>query len=309
MQEIKLGDVSATRVVEYYGEAGTSPGDITPGIPVELWRGNRSWLQPDHVNADFTSYVAALQTWVLRSEGKTILVDTGAGNGRDRPLATFAHLHTSFLADPAAAGVTPQDVDVVVNTHLHLDHTGWNTRLEDGQWVPTFPNATYLMPKTDFDFWNPASGHVSRVLGQGNDGSFTDSVEPVHQAGQAVLWEDSYTIDSSLRLEPAPGHTPGSSALKLHSGPERAVFAGDTVHVPVQFLEPDCSSSLDEDPAAARATRLAVLGWAADNGALVMPGHLGGTGGVELTRDGTKFAIKQWAPFDRISPRPASNPG
>jgi glyoxylase-like metal-dependent hydrolase (beta-lactamase superfamily II) len=165
------------------------------------------------------------------------------------------------------------------------------------------------MPKTDFDFWNPANGHVSRVLGQGNDGSFIDSVEPVHQAGQTVLWEDSYTIDSSLRLEPAPGHTPGSSLVKLHSGSERAVFASDTVHVPVQFLEPDCSSSLDEDPAVARATRLAVLGWAADNGALVMPGHLGGTGGVELTRDGTKFAIKQWAPFDRISPPPASNPG
>ena len=300
MKEIKLGDVSVTRVVEYHGDAGTSPEDITPCIPVELWRENRAWLQPDHVNADFTSYAGALQTWVLRSEGKTILIDTGAGNGKDRPLATFAHLHTSFLADLAAAGIAPQDVDVVINTHLHLDHTGWNTRLQDGQWVPTFPNARYLMPKTDFDFWNPANGHVSAVLGQGNDGSFTDSVAPVHQAGQTVLWGDSYTIDSSLRLEPAPGHTPGSSVLKLHSGSDRAVFAGDTVHVPMQFLEPDCSSSLDEDPAVARATRLAVLGWAADNGALVMPAHLGGTGGVQLTRDGTKFAIKQWAPFERI---------
>src|SRR5580692_7485317 len=124
MQEIKFGDVGVTRVVEYHGDAGTSPEDITPGIPVELWRENRAWLQPDHVNAGFTSYVGALQTWVLRSEGKTILVDTGAGNGKDRPLAMFAHLHTSFLADLAAAGVAPQDVDVVVNTHLHLDHTG-----------------------------------------------------------------------------------------------------------------------------------------------------------------------------------------
>ena len=196
--------------------------------------------------------------------------------------------------------MAPQDVDVVINTHLHLDHTGWNTHLQDGQWVPAFPNARYLMPKTDFDFWNPANGHVSAVLGQGNDGSFIDSVEPVYQAGQAVLWEDSYTIDSSLHLEPAPGHTPGSSVLKLHSGSDRVVFAGDTVHLPVQFLEPDCSSSLDEDPAIARATRLAVLGWAADNGALVMPAHVGGAGGAELTRDGTKFAIKRWAPFDRI---------
>jgi glyoxylase-like metal-dependent hydrolase (beta-lactamase superfamily II) len=169
-------------------------------------------------------------------------------------LATFAHLHTSFLADLAAAGVAPDEVDVVVNTHLHMDHTGWNTRLEDGQWVPTFPNATYLMPKIDFDFWNPANGHVSAVLGQGNDGSFIDSVEPVHQAGQAVLWQDSHTIDSSLRLEPAPGHTPGSSVLMLSSGSDRVVFAGDTVHVPVQFLEPRYSSCLCEDPAVATAT-------------------------------------------------------
>src|SRR5260370_711659 len=185
-------------------------------VVVEKWRENRSWMQPDQVNADFTSYVGALQTWVLRSEGKTILIDTGAGNGKDRPLATFAHLHTSFLADLAAAGAAPDEVDVVVNTHLHLDHTGWNTRLEDGQWGPTFPNARYLIPKTDFDFWNPASGHVSAVLGQGNDGSFTDSVEPVHQAGQTVMWEDSYTIDSTLRRELAPWHTPASSVLKLH---------------------------------------------------------------------------------------------
>jgi glyoxylase-like metal-dependent hydrolase (beta-lactamase superfamily II) len=178
MQELELGDVSVTRVVEYHGDAGTSPEDITPGLPVDLWRENRSWLRPNHVNSDFTSYVGALQTWVLRSEGKTILVDTGAGNGKDRPLAMFAHLHTSFLTDLAAAGVAPDEVDVVINTHLHMDHTGWNTRLEEGQWVPTFPNATYLMPKIDFDFWNPANGHVSRVLGRGKDGQMNCGLWP-----------------------------------------------------------------------------------------------------------------------------------
>ena len=188
----------------------------------------------------------------------------------------------------------------MVNTHLHMDHTGLSTRIKDGRWVPTFPNATYLMPKIDFDFWNPANGQVSAVLGQGNDGSFIGSVEPVRQSGQTVLWQDSHTIDSSLRLERAPGHTPGSSVLMLHSGSDRVVFASDTVHVPVQFLEPDYSSCLCEDPAIATATCLQILGWAADNGALVMPAHVGGTGGVELIRDGTKFAIKQWAPFDRI---------
>jgi glyoxylase-like metal-dependent hydrolase (beta-lactamase superfamily II) len=123
---------------------------------------------------------------------------------------------------------------------------------------------------------------------------------PRPQPGGVQLWEDSYVIDSNLQLELAPGHTPGASLVKLHSGADRVVFASDTVHAPLQILEPDFSSCYCEDPKTANITRHKVLGWATDNGALVMPSHLGGSGGVEVIRDGSKFAIKQWAPFDRI---------
>jgi glyoxylase-like metal-dependent hydrolase (beta-lactamase superfamily II) len=300
VMDISFGEVSVARVVEYFGDGGAAPEEITPGLPREVWDSNRSWLVPDFLSADSSRFVAAGQTWVLRSEGKTILVDTGTGNGKERALPHFSMWETNFLANLAAAGVQPEDVDIVINTHLHLDHVGWNTYDHNGEWVTTFPNATYLMSKTDFDYWNPDNGNVSVVLGPVNNVVFEDSVRPVYRDGRVTLWEDSYVIDSNLRLELAPGHTPGSAVVKLQSGSDRVVFAADTLHVPLQILEPDYSSCFCEDPAAATVTRHKVLGWAADNNVLVLPSHLGGPGGVEVIRDGSKFAIKQWAPFEKI---------
>ena len=153
----------------------------------------------------------------------------------------------------------PEDVDLVVNTHLHVDHVGWNTRLDGRTWVPTFPNATYLMPRRDFEFWNPANNNES-VLGRGNQNVFEDSVAPVHQAGLTHLWDGPYRIDANLRLELAPGHTPGSSVLTLDSGGDRALFVGDLVHTALQIAEPDTNSCFCEDPAESRATRRKLLG-------------------------------------------------
>lgn len=145
---------------------------------------------------------------VLRSEGRTILVDTGVGNHKERPyVPVWNHLDTAFLDNLAAAGVSPDDVDLVINTHLHIDHVGWNTRLDGSTWVPTFPNATYLMPQRDFDFWNPANGHKP-AASRGSLNVFEDSVAPVHQAGLTHLWDETYQIDKNLRLDLAPGHTP-----------------------------------------------------------------------------------------------------
>ncbi|EFE72222.1 MBL fold metallo-hydrolase [Streptomyces viridosporus] len=297
MEQIKLGDVTITRVREYYGSVEMTPDAFFPESPKEVWDDNSPWLTPHFLNSDTNSVHSAIQTWLLRSEGKTILVDTGVGNHKDRPYApVWNRLETDFLANLSRAGVEPEDVDIVINTHLHIDHVGWNTYLHGRRWVPTFPNATYLMPKDDFDFWNPAHGHQP-LLGRGNQNVFEDSVAPVHQAGQTLLWENRHQIDASLRLDAAPGHTPGSSVLTLASGTDRAVFVGDMLHNPVQILEPDANSCFCEDPAGARATRRKVLSWAADNNALVIPAHLGGHGAAEVARDGSKFAIKGWAPF------------
>ncbi|MFD8634585.1 MULTISPECIES: MBL fold metallo-hydrolase [unclassified Streptomyces] len=302
MDTIELGNVTVSRVREYYGPLGLAPHGFIPDSSTDVWKEESAWLEPEFVDGDPPVANAALQTWVLRSEGRTILVDTGGGNHKSRPGMPWDRQETDFLGNLARAGVRPEDVDLVVNTHLHADHVGWNTRLEGDDWVPTFPNATYLIHRDDFDFWNPANGHSS-VLGDGNVEAFEDSVAPVHAAGRTLLWEgDSHRIDANLRLDLAAGHTPGSSVVTLASGTDRAVFVGDLLHSPVQILEPDANSCFCEDAGRARASRRRLLGWAADRGGLLIPAHFGGHGAAEVARDGDRFAVKGWAPFDSYTP-------
>ena len=294
---IEIGAVTVTRVMEWEGLF--APGtELIVDSTEQFWRDEQDTLAPDHYDPATGLVRACLQTFVLHSEGRTILVDTGAGDGKERPyLPVFGHLETGFLHRLADAGVKPEDVDVVINTHVHIDHVGWNTYLHDREWVPTFPNATYVFSKTDFDYWNPLNGHERRGA-LVNQNMFEDSVLPVYQAGRADAWEgDTHRIDGNLTLELSPGHTPGLSVLKLESEGERAVFVGDLLHSPTQILRPDWNSCFCEDPAQARASRRKVLSWAADNNVLLVPAHLGGQHAAEVTRDGDNFAVKGWAPF------------
>jgi glyoxylase-like metal-dependent hydrolase (beta-lactamase superfamily II) len=298
MQSIMLGDVEIVRVPEH--DWPTRPPEaMFADVPRAVWNENRSWLAPEFWDPEADLLVTCVQTWVLRSGGATILVDTGAGNGKARPhMPAIDALDTGFAASLAAVGVAPAEVDFVVNTHLHADHIGWNTVLDNGEWAPMFPNARYLFARADYEFWNPEGEGGCRP---GNQTAFTDSVEPIVRAGQAVLFDDAYDIDANLRLELAPGHTPGSAVVHLSSAGDHAVFVGDILHSPVQVLEPDANSCFCEDPAAARATRRRVLGRAADDRALVFPAHLRGAGAAEVERSGSKFAIRSWAAFGELN--------
>ncbi|TDC15442.1 MBL fold metallo-hydrolase [Streptomyces sp. 8K308] len=289
-----LGDVEVIRVVEWQGPFAPTSG-MFPGAGGDVWRDNEDWLAPDHWEPDGDLAVLALQTWVLRSGGRTVLVDTGVGNGRERPGMPPFHRHQGdFLGLLARAGVLPEEVDVVVNTHLHVDHVGWNTVEADGEWVPTFPNARYLVPAADDFHYGPGNSYgnnareVDRLI-------YEDSVAPIHRAGQAVLWDGLHRVDEHLTLESAPGHTPGSSVLRLASGSDRAVFVGDLLHSPVQILEPCCNSDACLAPAQAVASRRRILGRAADERELLVPAHFGGAGAVEVRRAGGGFALGPWA--------------
>ncbi|WP_372411452.1 MBL fold metallo-hydrolase [Streptomyces luteireticuli] len=304
MQTITFGGVEITRLVEW--QAPLAPATaVFPDSTPRMWQENASWLAPGFWDPESDLVVCAVQTWILRSEGRTILVDTGVGNDKDRPRAPhWNRLNGDFLERLAAAGIRPEDVDTVVNTHLHGDHVGWNTRLVDGAWVPTFPNARYLIPRADFAYFDPAAGTRLRggFGGVPSPGSaaamFEDSVAPVHRAGLAELWEDGYRIDSRLTLEPAPGHTPGSSVLRLESGTERALFIGDLVHSPLQFAEPGCDTCLSEDQEQATRSRRRILEQAAETRALVFPAHLPGHGAAEVRRKGSGYEVVRWAGFD-----------
>jgi glyoxylase-like metal-dependent hydrolase (beta-lactamase superfamily II) len=211
-------------------------------------------------------------------------------------MAAFDNLQSPFLASLATAGVTPADVDVVINTHVHIDHVGWNTMLDGGQWIPTFPNARYVMSAVDVDFWNPAHSYQRRGE-QANENMFTDSVAPVLEAGLVEQWTDHLVLDENLTIDLAPGHTPGLGVITLSSGTDRAVFVGDLLHSPVQVLDPFSNSCFCENPAEAVRSRQRVLGWAADNNALLLPAHFCGGNAVEIARDGDKFRITGWAGF------------
>ena len=294
---IQLGDVSVARIAEMHGPIMPKE-QFFPDLPEEAWKSNRTSLVPDHLEEDDMMINVAMQSWLVRSEGKTILIDTGVGNDKSRPaVEPWDHMSTTYLDELAAAGVTPDDVDIVVNTHLHVDHVGWNTRLVDGQWIPTFRNATYIVPKADLVYWNPENNPA--IPGGVNENVFEDSVAPVLRAGQIQTWERSHAIDGNLMLEAAPGHTPGNSVVKLQSGADRALFAGDLVHSPIQVLHPEHNSCFCEDPVLSRTTRMKLLGWAADNNALMLPAHFSGHSALEIERRGGSFAMKTWAAFPK----------
>jgi glyoxylase-like metal-dependent hydrolase (beta-lactamase superfamily II) len=276
-----------------------SPGpQLIPDSDDEFWKREADLLVPDHFDADAGLIRACVQTFVLRSEGRTILVDTGAGDGKERPyIPVFGHLESGFLGRLAEAGVQPEDVDVVINTHVHIDHVGWNTVLRDREWVPTFPNARYVFSQADFEFWNPLNGH-ERHGALVNQNMFEDSVAPVANAGLADPWDgDTHALDANLTLELAPGHTPGLSVLRLESEGERAVFVGDLLHSPAQILHPDWNSCFCEDQKMARESRRRILSRAADENELVIPAHLAGAHAAEVARKGDDFEVTGWAAF------------
>ncbi|MFF1511533.1 MBL fold metallo-hydrolase [Streptomyces sp. NPDC058326] len=293
-QRIVLGDVEIIRVVEWQGPFAPAR-DLVPAAGAALWKDNEDWLAPDHWDPASGAAVMALQTWVLRSAGRTVLVDTGVGDGRERPRSPhFHHRRGDFLGDLERAGIRPGDVDVVVNTHLHADHVGWNTHAADGEWVPTFPNAQYLLAAADDFHFGPRNAYGG---GRNEEDRlvYEDSVAPVHRAGQMLLWAGAHRIDENLLLEPAPGHTPGSAVLRLASGGDRAVFVGDLLHSPVQILDPACGSCFCLDAEGAAVSRRRVLERAADARELVVPAHFGGAGAAEVRRQGSGFALAGWA--------------
>lgn len=302
-RSLTFGAVTVTRAVESVGSIGMTPDQFFPGTDPSAWTDDAlrpHFLEPDGQTALTSTARVAMQTWVLRSGGRTILVDAAVGNDKDRPdVPGWSHLQTAFLDRLAAVGVTPEDVDVVVNTHLHADHVGWNTRLVDGAWVPTFPNAEYLLPALDLAFWNPANGSAT-IMGPGAHTVWADSIAPVLAAGQVTAWTGSHRIDDALTLEAAPGHTPGASVLRLVSGGAEVLFVGDTLHSPAQVRDVHTSSCFDEDTVTAHVTRDRIFAEAADRGLLLFPAHFGGHGGFTVERSGDSYAVAGWAPLDTV---------
>ncbi|OBH86138.1 MBL fold metallo-hydrolase [Mycobacterium sp. E2989] len=294
MRPVRFGHATVSRVAELQFDLGAQ---FFPHTPPSGWRDNADLLEPDFFDPSTDQWHIAVQSWVIEVDGLTVVVDTGVGNDRDRPhMPPLDHLNTGFLAALEAAGVDRTAVDVVVNTHIHSDHVGWNTRRENDAWVPTFPNARYLVPAADYRHFCPDG-----PAGQdpGDQLVFADSVAPVDAAGQLVQWSDEHQISRSLRLRAAPGHTPGSSVLWLDAG-RPAAFVGDLTHSPLQLRRPGDACAFDVDAPAAAVTRRRIFTEAVQTKAAVIPAHYPGHGGATIRAVADQFDIDRWLDFESL---------
>jgi len=278
----QIGAVRVTRVVEI---EGPSPGTFlfAEALPERLLR--HAWLKP-HFLTDDGLTIGSIHAFVIESEGRSIVVDTCIGNDKPRAVKNWHMRQGRFLEDLAEAGFPRERVDTVLCTHLHVDHVGWNTMRVDGRWVPTFPNARYLLGRKEWEHWSVEPPGPDRDVRD-------DSVRPVLDAGLADLVETDHRVTSEVRLEPTPGHTPGHVSVRISSRGEEGVITGDLMHHPVQCTEPDWASRFDVDPELARRTRRAFLERHADRPVLVLGTHFATPTGGRIVRDGRvwRFAV------------------
>ncbi len=282
---IALGDFQVSRVVEYEGSF-VRPEELFIGFDGALLERNRDWLGPV-LDPQTGLLLLSFHSFVLRTSKHTILIDSCMGNDKDRPLRPLGHHRSGdFLQRLAKANVRPDEVDFVMCTHLHWDHVGWNTQLLDGRWIPTFPNARYIMSKTEYEHWDRvhASGQPSM-----HGLAFQDSIQPIVRAGRAVLVEDGHCVEDGVWVESCPGHTPGNAVINVRSNGSRAVFSGDVIHSPLQLAQPDLSSYACHNPADSAAARRKFIEKVADTGTVVMPAHFLAPSAGHILANGDAF--------------------
>ena len=247
------GGVVLDRVVEQQ-QPMFDAGWFFPGLaPAEL-AAERPGLEASGALDRSGELVLAVQSYVVRTPGHTIVVDTCVGNHHPYPrVPRWDQLELdTYPAGLAAAGLSPADVDVVVSTHLHGDHVGWHTRREDGRWVPTFPSARYVFVEPELAHWRSVHDRTPSPV-------VAESVLPVLAAGLADVVRPDAELVPGVRLEPAPGHTPGHVVVRVDGADRSAVVTGDLLHSPLQLRHPDLAMLLDTDPGTAAASRRRVL--------------------------------------------------
>jgi glyoxylase-like metal-dependent hydrolase (beta-lactamase superfamily II) len=275
----RIGNILVTSVVEQtFG--WSSPSFLFPDATSELVQ-QHSWLVPDY--ADTAGNInGSVQALVIDQPGRRILVDPCVGNGRTRFLPNWHQQEFDFLRRFAAAGFTPESVDIVLHTHLHADHVGWDTCLDDGVWTPTFTNARYLYVSDELEWhkksWDPDRREVWR-----------DAIAPVFNAGLADVVESDHDLGGGISLAPSPGHTGGHVSIWLASDGQVGLITGDFMHHPLQFAKPDLREIADDNVEMARETRSKMILQASQLQALVIGTHFAIRSGGRVVPDGSAW--------------------
>ena len=279
----KVGAVTVTKIDEIevpfpYHEKYPFLAEARPEVLEQM-----PWLYPHFVTPEGALRLS-VHALLVEAPGLRLVVDTCVGNDRPRRFTRREPLSTPFLDRMAEAGWTRDSVDAVVCTHLHVDHVGWNTMLEGGAWVPTFPKARYLIGRTELAHWSAEGDEEQQVI-------LSDSIQPIFDAGLAILVEPDHRLSDEIRLIPTPGHTPGHVSVAIESNGERAIITGDLMHHPCQIPHPDWSASSDSDPVQSRATREAFLCEVVDQPVLVIGTHFAEPTAGYVTRDGKSYRL------------------
>lgn len=281
MQSWRIGDVTVSKVVELEMTGGSrfllpqaTPEEIQP----------IAWLQP-HFADENGKLRMSIHTFIVQTPTRRIVVDTCLGNDKQhRRIPHWNDRQGPFLQDLTAAGFPPESIDTVLCTHLHVDHVGWNTRLQDGKWVPTFPRARYLMGRVEYDHWRTTTREdMQHVL--------ADSVTPIMDAGLAEMVETDQQLTDEISLVPTVGHTPGHVSVRITSRGEEALITGDFMHHPCQIAHPEWSTLADSDPDRGIRTRWEMFERLAGKPVLVIGTHFAGATAGRLVRDGATFRL------------------
>jgi glyoxylase-like metal-dependent hydrolase (beta-lactamase superfamily II) len=235
---------------------------------------NPKVLVPEHADEMAAEYrdslderglcMGAVTCYLVRSAGQLILVDTGIGP-RKRPGFPSGHLDDALRE----AGVRPDEIDVVVHTHLHTDHIGWNTYdTDDGRTEIFFPRARFVIQQAEWDFWT-----TPEMLAEPRNVALRECIEPLRDSGRIQFTQGEESFGEHLVFNSAPGHTPGHVAVGISDAGERGVIIGDASHHPFHVAHPDWVTPLDWDPAQAAVSRDRLYDVAADEHRLVLAGH------------------------------------
>jgi glyoxylase-like metal-dependent hydrolase (beta-lactamase superfamily II) len=281
----QVGDVQIARIAEIYGfEDNMSMllKDATAEFVKQF-----AWLRP-HFATPEGLMILSFQCFVLRSQGRNVMIDTCIGSDRKREYDVFCNLKTTFLEDLAAAGFPAESINAVLCTHLHFDHVGWNTRLVDGKWVPTFPQARYLFGQKEYDHWV----HMRNTGGYHDFEHMHDSIDPVIEAGLVDFITPDYRVTDEVTLFPTPGHTPGHVSVLIRSRGEEAVITGDMLHHPIQFIEPQRHGNFDMDKDQGGRTRQAFVDRFSDTGTLIIGSHFAEPTSGWIVRDGNSWKLR-----------------
>jgi glyoxylase-like metal-dependent hydrolase (beta-lactamase superfamily II) len=278
MLKWRVGEVQITQLVELT-TASLGP-HLLPQATPELLR-LLPWMKP--FVDDKGRLILSMHSLIVESQGQVLMVDTCIGNDKVRSYPRWNLMQGDFLQRMIAAGFPPERIDTVLCTHMHVDHVGWNTRLLDGVWQPTFDNARYLYAESEWAHWRVEPQEYGPVI--------EDSVQPIFDAGLADLVHEDHRVTDEVWLEPTPGHTPGHVSVHIASCGEEAVITGDMIHHPCQIAHPEWSSSADWDQAMSADTRAGFLDRYADRPVLIIGTHFAAPTAGRLVTDGDSYRL------------------